>query len=83
MGHTSPHIGRLLEVLEYCMLHGDILANFLQKRGSYFVLLSHSSFPLTLFQDKEPASEADMSISGVYQTIWSICKLRRVSSVPF
>lgn len=32
-----------------------------------------------LFQDKEPANEADMSISGVYKTIWSICKLKRRS----
>ncbi|KAF9454985.1 hypothetical protein P691DRAFT_654525 [Macrolepiota fuliginosa MF-IS2] len=29
-------------------------------------------------EDKEPASEADMSISGVYKTIWSICKLKHV-----
>jgi len=29
-------------------------------------------------EEKEPASEADMSISGVYKTIWSICKLRHV-----
>lgn len=36
---------------------------------------------MIVFQDKEPASEADMSITGVYKTIWSICKLRRTS--PF
>lgn len=29
-------------------------------------------------EDKEPASEADMSITGVYKTIWSICKLKHV-----
>ncbi|EEB88389.1 hypothetical protein MPER_13803, partial [Moniliophthora perniciosa FA553] len=27
-------------------------------------------------EDKEPATEADMSIMGVYKTIWSICKLK-------
>ncbi|KAF9015444.1 acetyl-coenzyme A transporter 1 [Cyathus striatus] len=29
-------------------------------------------------EDKEPATEADMSIKGVYKTIWSICKLKHV-----
>lgn len=29
-------------------------------------------------EDKEPATEADMSITGVYKTIWSICKLKHV-----
>ncbi|KAG6837899.1 hypothetical protein H0H93_013052 [Arthromyces matolae] len=28
--------------------------------------------------DKEPPSEADMSITAVYKTIWTICKLRHV-----
>ncbi|KIK07384.1 hypothetical protein K443DRAFT_182209 [Laccaria amethystina LaAM-08-1] len=29
-------------------------------------------------EDKEPASEADMSIKAVYKTIWTICKLKHV-----
>lgn len=29
-------------------------------------------------EDKEPASEADMSITAVYKTIWTICKLKHV-----
>ncbi|KAF8746264.1 hypothetical protein AX14_000062 [Amanita brunnescens Koide BX004] len=29
-------------------------------------------------EDKEPATEADMSIKSVYTTIWSICKLKHV-----
>ncbi|KXN81096.1 hypothetical protein AN958_06050 [Leucoagaricus sp. SymC.cos] len=29
-------------------------------------------------EEKEAASETDMSITGVYKTIWSICKLRHV-----
>ncbi|TFK36781.1 acetyl-coenzyme A transporter 1-domain-containing protein [Crucibulum laeve] len=29
-------------------------------------------------EDKEPATEADMSIKGVYKTIWTICKLKHV-----
>ena len=30
------------------------------------------------FQDKEPASDADMSIKAVYKTIWTICQLKRI-----
>ncbi|KAJ3516788.1 hypothetical protein NLJ89_g913 [Agrocybe chaxingu] len=29
-------------------------------------------------EDKEPANDADMSIKGVYKTIWTICQLRHV-----
>ncbi|KAL0950664.1 hypothetical protein HGRIS_007449 [Hohenbuehelia grisea] len=29
-------------------------------------------------EDKEPLTEADMSIKGVYKTIWTICKLKHV-----
>ncbi|CAA7259985.1 unnamed protein product [Cyclocybe aegerita] len=29
-------------------------------------------------EDKEPANDADMSIKGVYRTIWTICQLRHV-----
>lgn len=29
-------------------------------------------------EEKEAANQADMSISGVYKTIWSICKLKHV-----
>jgi hypothetical protein len=29
-------------------------------------------------EDKEPASEADMSIKAVYKTIWTICQLKHV-----
>lgn len=29
-------------------------------------------------EDKEPVSEADMSIKAVYKTIWTICKLKHV-----
>jgi hypothetical protein len=29
-------------------------------------------------EDKEPASDADMSIKAVYKTIWQICQLRHV-----
>ncbi|KAK7468607.1 hypothetical protein VKT23_003111 [Stygiomarasmius scandens] len=32
-------------------------------------------------EDKEPATEADMSIMGVYKTIWSICKLKHIQSL--
>ncbi|KAK0455910.1 acetyl-coenzyme A transporter 1-domain-containing protein [Armillaria borealis] len=32
-------------------------------------------------EDKEPANEADMSISGVYKTIWSICKLKHIQQL--
>ncbi|KAF8922182.1 acetyl-coenzyme A transporter 1-domain-containing protein [Mucidula mucida] len=32
-------------------------------------------------EDKEPANDADMSISGVYKTIWSICKLKHIQSL--
>jgi MFS transporter, PAT family, solute carrier family 33 (acetyl-CoA transportor), member 1 len=33
-------------------------------------------------QDKEALTEADLSIKNVYKTIWAICKLRRMSSIP-
>ncbi|KAF8634402.1 hypothetical protein AX15_000854 [Amanita polypyramis BW_CC] len=29
-------------------------------------------------EDKEPVTEADMSIKSVYRTIWSICKLKHI-----
>ncbi|KAF5392407.1 hypothetical protein D9757_002184 [Collybiopsis confluens] len=32
-------------------------------------------------EDKEPTTEADLSIKGVYKTIWSICKLKHVQSL--
>ncbi|KAF5375270.1 hypothetical protein D9758_000085 [Tetrapyrgos nigripes] len=32
-------------------------------------------------EDKEPATDADMSIMGVYKTIWSICKLKHIQSL--
>lgn len=38
----------------------------------------HRPFTILIrLQDKEPASEADMSIKGVYKQIWAICKLKR------
>jgi len=32
-------------------------------------------------EDKEPATEADLSIKGVYKTIWDICKLKHIQSL--
>ncbi|KAJ3923140.1 acetyl-coenzyme A transporter 1-domain-containing protein [Lentinula edodes] len=32
-------------------------------------------------EDKEVATEADLSIKGVYKTIWAICKLKHVQSL--
>lgn len=31
-------------------------------------------------QGKEPETKADMSVSGIYKQIWSICKLKRKST---
>ena len=33
-------------------------------------------------EDKEVVTEADMSITGVYKTIWDICKLKRTHLPP-
>ncbi|KAI5832121.1 hypothetical protein K523DRAFT_268445 [Schizophyllum commune Tattone D] len=34
-------------------------------------------------EDKEVVTEADMSITGVYKTIWDICKLKHVQQLIF
>ncbi|KAF8898334.1 acetyl-coenzyme A transporter 1 [Infundibulicybe gibba] len=52
--------------------------------SGYLKFWSIASYAVTFWllffkkEDKEPASEADMSIKAVYRTIWSICKLRHV-----
>jgi hypothetical protein len=33
-------------------------------------------------QKKEPLSDVDMSITAVYKTIWTICKLKREKLKP-
>ncbi|KAG5636560.1 hypothetical protein H0H81_007612 [Sphagnurus paluster] len=52
--------------------------------AAYLKFWSIVCFSVTLWllffkkEDKEPATEADMSIKAVYKTIWTICKLRHV-----
>ncbi|KAF9056449.1 acetyl-coenzyme A transporter 1-domain-containing protein [Panaeolus papilionaceus] len=51
---------------------------------AYLRFWSIVCFAITLWliifkkEDKEPANDVDMSIVGVYKTIWSICQLRHI-----
>jgi len=52
--------------------------------GTYLQFWSVVCYAVTLWllifkkEDKEPASDADMSIKAVYKTIWQICQLKHV-----
>ncbi|KAF6766496.1 acetyl-coenzyme A transporter 1-domain-containing protein [Ephemerocybe angulata] len=52
--------------------------------GAYLRFWSVICYTVTVWllffkkEDKEAATEADMSIKGVYKTIWTICKLKHV-----
>jgi hypothetical protein len=83
MGNTTANIECVPQVLEYHLLCRYILATLLQERGLWSYAMVSDFATNLAFQDKEPVTEADMSIMGVYKTIWSICKLKRTFQSDF
>ena len=77
MGNSSPHPDSILAILVCGLLCCDPLAHIIQERGTE-TISNYMHEWLIHFQDKEPASDADMSIKAVYKTIWAICQLKRI-----
>ena len=77
MGHPAIISGNILAILECSVLYHHIMGRHIQERGilniAYILIITQ----IIDSQDKEQATEADMSIKAVYKTIWTICQLKR------
>jgi len=82
MGGSSPYSDSIPAILVYRLLCCDPLARIIQERGTGNSIQVDACMTDHL-QDKEPASDSDMSIKAVYKTIWTICQLKRIPSFLF
>lgn len=82
MGCSSPYSDNIPAILVDRLLCCDPLARIIQERGEGNSIQLDACMT-DHFQDKEPASDADMSIKAVYKTIWTICQLKRIPSFLF